>query len=245
MAMIRSLFRSLEAAIHERLAMIEEVIAGDRSATTSATNCSACESMGAQLQTLEERIRKLEGGQPQLAVPAVAVPSAASDGCGKWFDALRDLEINLPEKMATVPVSLSTSHAASHAVSHAVSDAVSPVKMVTPLLEKEEEVEEEAEEVEEEAEEEVEEELEEELEEEAEEEVEEEAEEEAEEEEAEEEEEEGVEMEELTFKGKTYYKDPENNIYLPTDDGGYSDDPIGTWDVSRSRVLFKRVVTAA
>ena len=221
MAMIRSLFRSLEAAIHERLAMIEEVIAGDRSATTSATNCSACESMGAQLQTLEERIRKLEGGQPQLAVPAVAVPSAASDGCGKWFDALRDLEINLPEKMATVPVSLSTSHAASHAVSHAVSDAVSPVKMVTPLLEKEEEVEEEAEEVEEEAEEE------------------------AEEEEAEEEEEEGVEMEELTFKGKTYYKDPENNIYLPTDDGGYSDDPIGTWDVSRSRVLFKRVVTAA
>ena len=230
MAMIRSLFRSLEAAIHERLAMIEEVIAGDRCATTSATNCSACESMGAQLQTLEERIRKLEGGQPQLAVPAVAVPSSGSDGCGKWFDALRDLEINLPDKMETVPVSLSTSHAVSH--------AVSPVKMVTPLLEKEEEVEEEAEEVEEEVEEEAEEEVEEEAEEEAEE-----AEEEAEEEE--EEEEEGIEMEELTFKGKTYYKDPENNIYLPTDDGGYSDDPIGTWDVSRSRVLFKRLVTAA
>jgi hypothetical protein len=65
--------------------------------------------------------------------------------------------------------------------------------------------------------------------------VEEEEEEVVEEEVVEEEEEEVVELEEITFKGKTYCKDADNNIY---DSAG--EDIIGTWDVTRQRVLFKR-----
>ena len=194
------------------------------------------------MRTLEERIRKLEGGCVQPPAPAPPV----SDGCGKWFDALRDLQIDLPEKVPKVPVVLTESVAITSITETPVKKEPVvqevPVKKVALLVEEEdvvlvEETEEEVEEAEEAEEaEEVEEEAEE-----AEEEVEE-AEEEVEEAE---EEEEGVELEEIIFKGKTYYKDPENNVYMPTDDGGCSDDPIGTWDVARSRVLFKRVVVTA
>ena len=99
--MISSLFRSLESAIHERLAMIEEVIAN----RGGSTNSTAYDSMAAQMRTLEERIRKLEGGCVQPPAPAPPV----SDGCGKWFDALRDLQIDLPEKVPKVPVVLTES----------------------------------------------------------------------------------------------------------------------------------------
>ena len=218
--MISSLFRSLESAIHERLAMIEEVIAN----RGGSTNSTAYDSMAAQMRTLEERIRKLEGGCVQPLAPAPPV----SDGCGKWFDALRDLQIDLPEKVPKVPVVLTesvaiTSIAETPVKKEPVVQEV-PVKKVALLVEEEdvvlvEETEEEVEEAEEA--------------------------EEAEEEEEEAEEEEGVELEEIIFKGKTYYKDPENNVYMPTDDGGCSDDPIGTWDVARSRVLFKRVAPTA
>ena len=47
-------------------------------------------------------------------------------------------------------------------------------------------------------------------------------------------------MEEITYKGKTYYKDSDNNIYNAT--GDELGDPIGVWDVSRQRVLFKRLI---
>ena len=43
------------------------------------------------------------------------------------------------------------------------------------------------------------------------------------------------EVEEITFKGKTYCRDSKNNIY---DAAG--EELIGVWDVSRQRVLFKR-----
>ena len=206
--MISSLFRSLESAIHERLAMIEEVIANRGGYTNSTTH----DSMAAQMRTLEERIRKLEGGCVQPPAPAPAPAPPVSDGCGKWFDALRDLQIDLPEKAPSVPVGLTESVAPSLAEPPVKKEPVVqevPVKKVALLVEEEDVVLVEEEEVEEEV-----------------------------------EEEEGVEFEEITFKGKTYYKDPENNVYMPTDDGGCSDDPIGTWDVARSRVLFKRVVTA-
>jgi len=84
-------------------------------------------------------------------------------------------------------------------------------------------VEEEAEEVEEEVEEEAEE-------------VEEEVEEEAE-EEAEEQEEEGIELEEFEYKGITYYRDPDNNVYSADDDGGPSDEPYARWDPARKRII--------
>ena len=80
-----------------------------------------------------------------------------------------------------------------------------------------------------------------EVEEEVEEEEEEEEEEEAEEEEEEEEEGEAVELEEFQFKNTTYYRDGQNQVYGLDADGELKEEPIGTWDVARQRVLFKRI----
>jgi len=87
--------------------------------------------------------------------------------------------------------------------------------------------------------EEVEEEVEEEAEEEQEEEVEEEQEEEA------EEEEEALELDEIEYKGKTYYRDGKNQVYAPKKDDPSDIDietPIGTWDPTRERILFRRTI---
>jgi hypothetical protein len=106
----------------------------------------------------------------------------------------------------------------------------------------EEGAEEEEEEVEEEeVEEEVDEEVEEEEAEEEEIEEEEEVEEEVEEEEAEEEgieEEEAEEVEEIEWKGQTYYKDTEGYIYRATDEGELEEEPIGVWNDKKQIIQF-------
>jgi hypothetical protein len=106
----------------------------------------------------------------------------------------------------------------------------------------EEGAEEEEEEVEEEeVEEEVDEEVEEEEAEEEEIEEEEEVEEEVEEEEAEEEgieEEEAEEVEEIEWKGQTYYKDTEGYIYRATGEGELEEEPIGVWNDKKQIVQF-------
>ena len=49
-------------------------------------------------------------------------------------------------------------------------------------------------------------------------------------EEAEEAEEESLELDEFEFEGETYYKDPDNNVYKPNEDGEVdSEAPIGRW----------------
>jgi len=56
-----------------------------------------------------------------------------------------------------------------------------------------------------------------------------------------EEEEEGVELVEVTFKGKTYYKDPnEGFIYGMDDEGQPSEQPIGVWKEKTQSVAFYR-----
>ena len=113
---------------------------------------------------------------------------------------------------------------------------------VYPLTEEVEEVEEEAAEEEAaeeeaEAEEAVEEEDEEEAEEEA---AEEEAvDEDAEEEAAEEEEEEAAEeLEEFEYKGSTYYRDGQGQVYMTDEDGELVSDPIGTWNPVKQRIVM-------
>jgi exosome complex component RRP41 len=103
----------------------------------------------------------------------------------------------------------------------------------------EEEVEAEEELVEEEEAEEEEAEAEEELVEEAEEEEEEEAEEETEEEGAEEEAEE-VELEEFEYKGSTYYRDGEGNVFMTDEDGELMEEPIGVWNEAKQRIVVKK-----
>jgi hypothetical protein len=106
--------------------------------------------------------------------------------------------------------------------------------------EEEEAAEEAAEEVEEEAAEEVEEEAAEAegAEEEVEEEVEEEAEEEVEEEAAEEAEEEA--LEEFEYKGSTYYRDSENNVFMTDEDGELVEEPIGSWNPVKQRIVLTK-----
>ena len=99
----------------------------------------------------------------------------------------------------------------------------------------EEEQEEQEEEVEEEAEEEVEEEEEQEEEVEEEEEQEEEVEEEAE-DEGMEEEEEVVTFESFEYKGETYYKDPDGQVYQADADGDLDETPIGVWNEAKQKI---------
>jgi hypothetical protein len=54
---------------------------------------------------------------------------------------------------------------------------------------------------------------------------------------AEEEDEEGLALEEITFKGKTYYKDSENTVYILDENDDLSD-PLGVWNEITKTVRF-------
>jgi hypothetical protein len=45
-------------------------------------------------------------------------------------------------------------------------------------------------------------------------------------------------LEELTFKGKTYYKDSDNLVYILNADGEVNEDPVGRWNEAMSVVRF-------
>lgn len=212
--MVSSIIRSIETCIHERLAVLEEVIRG----FDKRTNSGDQQELQNKLEALDHRLRLLElrKESPTVDVPIKKEPEV-------WIDALKDLEIVMPVKLPTEVV-LPTI-----VLAEAVEEEVAEEEVAEEEEEVAEEVEEEVEEEEEVAEEEEEEEVAEEEEEVEEEEVE---------EEEEVTEEDAEELEEITFKGKTYFKDSDNNIYQPTDDE--VGDPIGVWDVARARVLFKR-----
>jgi hypothetical protein len=50
------------------------------------------------------------------------------------------------------------------------------------------------------------------------------------------EEEEG--LEEFEYKGKTYYRDSEGNVYTLDDDGELNDTPVGRWNSTKSTIRF-------
>ena len=62
-------------------------------------------------------------------------------------------------------------------------------------------------------------------------------EEEAEGEEEEEEEEDAVELDEFEYKGVTYFKDSENQVYQVDADGDLDDTPIGVWSEEKGKIL--------
>ncbi len=67
-------------------------------------------------------------------------------------------------------------------------------------------------------------------------------EEEEEEDEGEEEEEDGVELEEFEYKGVTYYRDPDNQVYEANEEGEVdTDNPIGVWNEQKQKVLKYKV----
>ena len=53
---------------------------------------------------------------------------------------------------------------------------------------------------------------------------------------AEEEEEEALELEEFEYKGVTYYKDSENQVYQKDSDGDLDDTPIGIWNETKQKI---------
>jgi len=55
-------------------------------------------------------------------------------------------------------------------------------------------------------------------------------------EEEEEEEEEALELEEFEYKGVTYYKDSDNQVYQKDDDGDLDDTPIGVWNEQKEKI---------
>jgi hypothetical protein len=56
--------------------------------------------------------------------------------------------------------------------------------------------------------------------------------------EAEVEEEEGQELEEFEYKGATYYRDAENNVFMSEEDGEFTH--IGTWSEVKKRIIVKK-----
>jgi len=76
--------------------------------------------------------------------------------------------------------------------------------------------------------------------EEAEEEAEAEEEVEAQEAEAQEAEAEAEELEEFEYKGSTYYRDSENNVFMTDSDGELVDQPIGTWNSLKLRIIMTK-----
>ena len=58
--------------------------------------------------------------------------------------------------------------------------------------------------------------------------------------EAEAEEEEAVELEEFEYKGATYYRDSDNNVFTTDEDGELNDEPFGLWNEAKQRIVARR-----
>jgi len=221
-SIIKGLFRSLEATIHERLAVIEEILVKEGEDTRESDLEGKLSVLSDAFESLSTRLSLIESSKAATA-ETVHVNRIGKDTTPSstplFINAMRDLEIIIKDEPSK-PV-----------VEKAVESKPVAKKVVNEVVEIEE-IEEEEEVEEEEVEEEVEEEeVEEEVEEELEEEVEEEVEEEEEEEEA---------VEEFTFKNKTYYRDGSKQVYVMGPDGELKEDPVGRWDEARKIVLFKR-----
>ena len=208
--MLRELFRGLETTLHERLTIIEEMLrkplGGDGSIEQSM-----------QIQRPDpavlDRLAKVE-----------ATSARAMESFAMMIDTMNSLTQNVNKLMNEVSTVRSkillveASHTASVPVAEEVQQEIArrEAAAAPELAEAEaaevDEHEEEEEEVEEE---------------------------EVEEEEVEEEEEEQeLELESFVYKrnGKTYYKDPDNNVYQDDEDGNLIDSPIGVWNETTQRI---------
>lgn len=57
--------------------------------------------------------------------------------------------------------------------------------------------------------------------------------------EAELEEEEAVELEEFEYKGATYYRDSDNNVFTTDEDGELNAEPFGLWNEAKQRIVAR------
>jgi uncharacterized protein YoxC len=212
---VRELFRGLETTLHERLSIIEELLrkplGGDGSIEQSML------------------VQRPDPAVLDRLVKVEAQTARFFDTYEMLLDSVNSMTQNvnrLSRDVSTVRESvkfLQASHTASSPQAEEVQQEIAKREAAgaSELAEAE------AADVEEEVEEEEEEEEEEEVEEE-----------EVEEEEEEEEEAQELELESFVYKrnGKTYYKDPDNNVYQDDEDGNLLDSPIGVWNVTTQRI---------
>jgi hypothetical protein len=215
---VRELFRGLESTLHERLTIIEELLrkplGGDGSIEQSM-----------QIQRPDpavlDRLAKVE----TQAMRALDSFDMMIDSMNTLTQTVNRLSHDISSVRDTVKV-LQASHTATIPGRDEVEQEIAHREVTGALeLAEAEGAESEKEDVEEEEEEE-------------EEEVEEEVEEEEVEEDVEEEEEQELELESFIYKrnGKTYYRDPDNNVYQDDEDGNLIDTPVGVWNETTQRI---------
>ncbi len=218
--LIRELFRSLETTIHERLSLIEQVL--------HTVEKPKVPLFDTQFISRIERLERLVSSQPSQNTMENSLLE----------ERITALEENLASAFADIermketyfrPVVTSQTHGVESIsmpspilplITHTVDVLLSGDEKVVdeePIVEVNEDEEEQGELQEEEG-------------------GVEEQEEEEEEEEVGEEEEEELALEEFEYKGKTYYKDAENQVYQMDEDGDISD-PIGVWNETKNRII--------
>ena len=188
---VHDLFRSIETMLHERFAVIEEVIRSDRKSESSDEIIALSDKLTNVMESLERitmRLSALESSGPIETVHVTRIDTDSINPVQNIFmKTMAGLEINSRNTVE----------------GECESPADSAISDIEDAEEEEEVVEEEVEEEEEVVEEEV-------------------------------EEEEGIELEEFPYKGKVYYKDPNNTLYKMADDG--EPIPIGRYDPSTQKV---------
>jgi hypothetical protein len=213
--MIHELFRGLERTIHERLQIIEEfvrrdVIKTDESIRRDVTKSDEVISLERTQQHLLSRIEKLEGDIAEILsqTPQVLIPPHPLHG----------IEV-IPKKEVVINEMNGSINEADRLLLNTDARKALEYEEASAWVSSGQEQEEEEEEVEEE--EVVEEEVEEEV---------------VEEEEEEQEDQEGSEeLIEFEYKGKTFYRDNENNVYKIDEAGELIQEPIGVWSGEKIR----------
>lgn len=240
---IQHLFRSLEHTVRERLDCIQEVLQSSRQSipvalqpqvtgtNTTYVPCQDTNMLLQKIQSLESAnhalLMMVHGVKNELAslrismdTPQTILPLRPIDG----IEVIPKREISIPEP-ETEPLSAADRLLLNKKARKALeAEEMGEVRTdAYPLSEEtEEEVEMDVEDVEAEAQEA--------QEAEAEAEVEEEAEAEA----------EAEELEEFEYKGSTYYRDSENNVFMTDSDGELVDQPIGTWNSLKLRIIMTK-----
>ncbi len=228
-SLVHELIRGLENTIHERLAMIEDVVQRRQQQQQQPVAMSSVPPMGDDKymamqrahQFLLQRIDTLEEDLSRLRSQLAATPAPTQSLIPS--QPLVGMEV-IPKKEVVIsdPPPEPINHADRLLMNTSARMALEEEEAaaVTVVEDTEEEVEAEAEEAEEEAEEA-----------------------EAEEEEdmegqLEAEEEDGEQLEEFEYKGATYYRDSENNVYMTDADGApYL---IGVWSSVKNRIIMKK-----
>lgn len=214
---LQHLFRSLEHTIRERLDGIQEVIRMMQRTPGEPQQSTEYSGLLKRVQILEGRNQVLESTVNYMKGEFIALREKnSSQNEVLPLHPIAGIEV-IPKREVVIPdeaepLSVADRLLLNKKARKALEAEEMGETVEKPLLEEEEVVEEEEGEVEEEEEEEVEEEA-----------------------------EEAEELEEFEYKGSTYYRDGENNVFMTDSDGELVEQPIGTWNPVKQRIVMTKV----